>query len=106
MKEEAEDLIDTQEYREEIKQENEEEEVKHSIEIKHKSHRQKTSPQYLFQAETESSKLHVFCIQKKELQVHELDFIFPKGMGFYHIENGFYLGGGVAGDFPNYQFYS
>ena len=82
MKKKLDGLSDTQGYREESKQENKEEEIKNSIEIKHKSHRQKTSPQYLFQVEDDPSKLHVFCILKKELKTYEVSFTFPGAMGF------------------------
>ena len=50
--------------------------------------------EYLFQVETNSSKLYIFCIPKKELKAHELQFTFPYGMGFNHLEDCFYLCGG------------
>ena len=30
----------------------------------------------------------------KELKTYKVDFTFPEGMGFYHLDNRFYLGGG------------
>ena len=50
--------------------------------------------------------MHVFSISKKEIKTYEVGFTFPEAMGFYHVENGFYLGGGLEGSFPNYQFSS
>ena len=76
------------------KGEKEPEEGKKNIENTEDKKLQKTSPDYLFQLETKSSKLHLFCISKKHLQIYELGFIFSSGMGFYHVENSFYLGGG------------
>ena len=37
-------------------------------------------------------------IPKKELKTDELGFSVVQGMGYYHVENSFYLGGGSAGD--------
>ena len=45
--------------------------------------------------ESGTIKLHLFCIPKKELKTYELGFGFLSGMGFYHVENRFYVGGGA-----------
>lgn len=54
--------------------------------------------EYLFQAEAESSKLYVCCIPKRELKTYELPFTFSWGMGFYHVDGSFYVGGGTLDD--------
>ena len=69
-------------------------------------HLPKRALQYLYQVETESSKLHVFSIPKKELKVHELDLTFSRGIGFYHAENSFYFGGGALRNYLTYEFFS
>ena len=52
------------------KRQKEREEEKKKIELRQNSHHQKSSLQYLFQVETDSSKLHQFCIPKKELKTY------------------------------------
>ena len=76
---------------EERKLERQEEEFKNT-EIKR--HHRKTSPEYLFQPETHSSKVHLFWIPKKKLKTQQLQFTIPAAMGFYHVNSSFYLGGG------------
>ena len=93
MKEEGEDLSEIQGDREDSKQENEEE-VENVTKLNYKQHRKRAAPQCLFQVDTESSKLHVFCIPNKTLKTYEVGFTFPEGMGFYHVDNCFYIGGG------------
>ena len=58
-------------------------------------HNRKTSPEWLFQVQANSYKLHVFCIPKKEFKTYELDFTFLYAVGFYLVEMAFYLGGGT-----------
>ena len=70
------------------------EEAKEEIKITRNSPLQKTPSQYLFQGQTFSPRLRAFGILKKELKSYELGFRFIPGMGFYHVENSFYLGGG------------
>ena len=41
-----------------------------------------------------SSNLHIFSIPKKEIKTSKLDFKFPFGMGFFHVEDYLYIGGG------------
>ena len=50
----------------------EREEEKNDKKIKHgqNSHHQKSSPEHLFQVENSTSKLHLFCIPKKELKTY------------------------------------
>ena len=57
----------------------------------------KEDPEYLYQHWTELSDLAVFCIPRKQLKTYEFTFKFPGGLGFYHVENSFYFGGGVLG---------
>ena len=54
----------------------------------------------------ESCKVHIFCIPKKELKTYILKFTFSEGMGFHHVENSFYVGGGYLGDLANNQYFS
>ena len=42
-----------------------------------------------------SSKLHVFCFSKKEIKTYEVGFTFSEAMGFVHVENYLYIGGGT-----------
>ena len=60
------------------KRQKEREEEKNNKKIKHRqnSHNRKSSPEHLFQVETGTSKLHVFCIPKKELKTYSLGFRF------------------------------
>ena len=62
--------------------------------IEQNKHLRKTSCEYLFQGEDDSCKLLVFCIPKKQLKT--LGFPFVWGMGFYHVGNSLYIGGGVV----------
>ena len=51
-------------------------EKKNSTKIKHRqhSHHRKSSPEYLFQVETGTSKLHVLCIPKKQRKTYKVAF--------------------------------
>lgn len=60
--------------------------------------------EHLFQVETGSSKLHVFCIPKKELKTYEVEISFAPGMGFSHVNNSLFLCGGRTGIYPNYKY--
>ena len=71
------------------------EEEKKKMELRQNSHHRKSSLQYVFQVETDTFKLHQFCIPRKELKTYEDDTPFSDAMGFYHVENSFYLGGGT-----------
>ena len=73
----------------------EQEEIKNDLRIRQNSHQVKASVGYLFQVEHEAPKLRVFCFLKKELENYEVGFLFSKGMGFHHVKNSLYLGGGV-----------
>ena len=55
----------------------------------------KQKSEYLFQVQSGSSKLLIFCIPKKELTIYKLNFAFSYRMGFTHFENCFYLCGGT-----------
>ena len=67
------------------------------------SHHPKRSPQYLFQVEDYSEMVHVFCIPQKQIKTYLVDFKFCNGMGFYHVENSFFLAGGTP-DWLSYFF--
>ena len=41
-----------------------------------------------------SPSFHIFCIPTKELKTYEVDFRFPNGIGFLHVEKSFYAAGG------------
>ena len=58
-------------------------------------HLRKTAHPYLFQLEDESSKLHVLEIPKNQIETHSQNFTISRGMGFFHVDNCFYLGGGT-----------
>ena len=77
------------------------EEKKSNTYFTQNQHHRKRSPEYLLQPQTDSTKLHAFWIPKKELKTYELGFTISKGMGFYHVENDFYFGGGTV-DFKKY----
>ena len=48
-----------------------------------KQHHRKISLECLFQVESRSSRLHIFCIPKEELKTYEVDFTFPPRMGLW-----------------------
>ena len=68
--------------------------MKNNRKITQNLHHRKTSLGYLFQVEINSSKLHLFCIPKTEFKTYYFDLPLTGAMGFYHVENSFYLGGG------------
>ena len=57
------------------------------------------APEYLFEVDDEPSRLHVFCISKKQLKTYELGFAVPYvGTRQHHVGESIYLGGGVRDD--------